>query len=211
MLKKLRIPMLVAASIASASAAYGPAPAAPVSSHSAWVVGLGYGQMFGMKATDNSANGDTGNKFHKVNKPTFFEVSLFNCNNGFGALFMTTAKKKDILKSETKDGTFETYSATGEYSFTAYMLGFQKEIANNMTATLGAGLSDQKYTDTGVEAKADGEFAYRASLDYHMGLSGKTSVYARVGYLDQKDFEFVTGKKVSGTGFFAAAGVQMEL
>lgn len=202
--------MLVAASIASASAAYGPAPAAPVSSHSAWVVGLGYGQMFGMKATDNSAQSEQ--YFDKVNKPTFFEVSLFNSSNGFGALFMTTAKKKDIVESTTtKDGTYTSLSATGEYSFTAYMLGFQKAIANNMTATLGAGLSDQKYVDGGAEKKADGEFAYRASLDYHMGLSGKASVYARVGYLDQKDFEVVTGKKVSGTGFFAAAGVQMEL
>lgn len=206
--------MLVAASIASASAAYGPAPAAPVSSHSAWVVGLGYGQMFGMKATDNSVSTNDPH-FDKVNKPTFFEVSLFNSSNGFGALFMTTAKKKDIVDATSKEGTYTSFSATGtgEYSFTAYMLGFQKAIANNMTATLGAGLSDQKYVDVdnSINNKADGEFAYRASLDYHMGLSGKTSLYARAGYLGQKEFEFVTGKKVSGTGFFAAAGVQMEL
>ena len=191
--------MLVAASIASASAfaAYGPAPAASSSAASNWTLGFGYGQMFGMKKTANSGTD------HKVDKPTLFEVDLFN-SKGFGAVYMTSAKKKGVIA-----GTTPATTDPDLYSFDAYMLGYQKAFANNMTWRLALGLSDQKFNTT----KSGSEFAYAASAAYHMALSGKLSGFVEAGYLGQKEFVYNTNSSlsVSGSGFYAKVGAKMPL
>lgn len=199
---KLNMSMLVAASIASASAfaAYGPAPAASSSAASNWTLGFGYGQMFGMKKTSNGTSSPTD---HKVDKPTLFEVDLFN-SKGFGAVYMTSAKKKGVIIGTAT-------ATTTEYSFDAYMLGYQKAFANNMTWRLALGLSDQKHVDGATITKSGSEFAYAASAAYHMSLSGKLSGFVETGYIGLKDWAYDTTNKVSASGFYAKIGAKMPL
>lgn len=210
MFKKLNLSMLVAASVASASAfaAYGPAPAA-TSSASAWTLGLGYGQMFGMKKTTLAQASDFVSTSHssthaKVDKPTVFEVDLFNRNNGFGAIYMTSAKKKEVLGINAEG---VAAASPFKYSFDAYFLGYQKPFASNMNWRVGVGMSDQKIDDV----SAGSEFAWLASASYSMPLSDKVTGALEVGYLDQKEVVFNATDKVSGTGFYAKFVAKMDL
>ena len=194
MFKKLNL--LLAASLASASvfAAYGPAPAAPAASSSNWTIGVGYGQMFSMKKTT------TGQSTSSFDKPTLLEVDLFH-NNGFGAVYMTSAKKKGYI--------IGTGNPTGEYSFNGYFLGYQKGLAANMTGRVLVGLSDQKMHNTIY--KSSGKFAFGASGAYNMNLSGKLNGFAELGYLNQKKFQFDGTNYASGTGFYWKLGVKMPI
>lgn len=211
MFKKLNLSLLVAASVASASAfaAYGPAPTTTAASSSAWTLGLGYGQMFGMKKSDATTVGSvTSTVNSKVDKPTIFEVDLFNRNNGFGAIYMTSAKKKELLGIDTA-GTAAA-STTLKYSFDAYFLGYQKPFANNMNWRVGAGMSDQKIDDT----SRGSEFAWLAAASYSMPLSGKVTGALEAGYLNQKEVGIANdtdSSKVSGTGFYAKFVAKMDL
>jgi hypothetical protein len=210
MLKKFNL--LVAASIASASAfaAYGPAaPAAPAASSSNWTLGFGYGQMFGMKKTttaaDSTANPNrTASTDAKVKNPTLMEFDLFN-SNGFGAVYMTNAGKKGIV---TNGATAEV----GKYSFNAYFLGYHKGLAQNLCARVLLGLADQKYIDGSNTEKSDGEFAFAATGAYHMNLSGSLKGFAELGYLDLKKFNYTSvGNQVKVAGFFWKVGVKMPI
>lgn len=200
MLKKLNLTVLLAAGLASASAfaAYGPSASAPAASSSAWTLGLGYGQMFGMKKTT------TGNTIDaRVDKPTVFEVDLFN-SNGFGFVYMTSAKDKSILT-----GT-NTVVLNKEYKFNAYLLGYNRSIANNMSARVLVGISDQEADAT---YKKDGEFAYGASVAYHMPLSGKMCGGLELGYLGQKKFKYdaTNSPEVEASGFFAKVRMSTDI
>lgn len=208
MLKKFNL--LVAASIASASAfaAYGPAaPAAPAASSSSWTLGFGYGQMFGMKKTTTAADGNVSRTVStdaKVKNPTLMEFDLFN-SNGFGAVYMTNAGKKGIV-------TAGTPTETGKYSFNAYFLGYHKGLAQNLCARVLLGLADQKYIDGAAESKSDGEFAFAATGAYHMNLSGSLKGFAELGYLDLKKFNYTAaGNQVKVAGFFWKVGVKMPI
>lgn len=194
MFKKLNL--LLAASLASASvfAAYGPAPAAPAASSSNWTLGVGYGQMFSMKKTTTGTTVTA-----SVDKPTLLEVDLFH-NNGFGAVYMTSAKKKSVIANAA--------AVAGGYSFNGYFLGYQKGLAANMTGRVLVGLSDQKYNTT---FKSSGKFAFGASGAYNMNLSGKLNGFAELGYLNQKKFQYDTTNYVSGTGFYWKLGVKMPI
>lgn len=208
MFKKLNLSLLVAASVASASAfaAYGPAPTTTAASSSAWTLGLGYGQMFGMKKTDvsNLTGAASTDDKAKIDKPTIFEVDLFNRNNGFGAIYMTSAKKKAIL------GLDSTTATAYKYSFDAYFLGYQKPFSSNMNWRVGAGMSDQKIDDT----SRGSEFAWLAAASYSMPLSGKVTGALEAGYLNQKEVGIANdtdSSKVSGTGFYAKFVAKMDL
>ena len=195
-MKKL---IVLTALTSAAFAAYGPAPKAAVHA-SNWNLGVGYGQMFGMKKTllDN-------NVYAKLDKPSLIELDLFN-KNGFGMVYMMSANKKDIITSAPLDG---------EYSFKGYFMGYQRAISENMHWRLLAGMSDQKFVDgsSGDIYESGNEFAYSGSLDYHMHISDDTCGFVEAGYLGQKEFNYSSSatNKVSGSGFYLKLGAKIAL
>ena len=200
MFKKLNLVALVAATATTAFAAYGPsAPSAPAASNSSWTLGVGYGQMFGLKKTTNSTTEEA-----RADKPKLLEVDLFN-NSGLGLVYITSAEKSSIVNAASND----TVLSTDNYKFHGIFGGYQKSFANNMTGRVILGVSTQEID--GTTNKSENEFAYGVSGAYHMNLSGKMNGFMELGYLGQKEFEFASGKKVEGSGFYAKLGIKMPL
>jgi hypothetical protein len=202
MFKKLNLVALVAATATTAFAAYGPsAPSAPAASNSSWTLGVGYGQMFGLKKTTESASTEA-----RADKPKLLEVDLFN-NSGLGLVYITSAEKSTIVNAASSDA--ELGGTKDKYKFHGIFGGYQKSFANNMTGRVILGVSTQEID--GTAQKSENEFAYGVSGAYHMNLSGKMNGFMELGYLGQKEFEYVTNKKVEGSGFYAKLGIKMPL
>lgn len=192
-MKKL---IVLTALTSAAFAAYGPAPKAAVHA-SNWTLGVGYGQMFGMKKT--LVDNDT---YAKLDKPSLIELDLFN-KNGFGVVYMMSANKKDIITS---------VPLGGEYSFKGYFMGYQRAISKNLNWRLLAGMSDQEFVDSGSTLYESGnEFAYSGSLNYHTHISDDVCGFAEVGYLGQKLFYYSLSGQVVGSGFYAKIGAKMPI
>lgn len=206
MLKKI-VPALM---LINAFAAYGPAPV--VKKNNTWTLGIGYGQMFGMNdATYTSGNGGIGvtniaggvKSPIKIETPHIFEVDLFHCH-GYGAVFMSTAKKADLNDSAN--------NTLALYSFQAYMAGYQKQMAEDVFGRVVLGVSNQKLMQqNGADiVKSSGKLAYGASAAWHKELKEDIKGFAELGYLGQKKMSFNANTEIKTSGFYWKLGLKTD-
>lgn len=179
-----------------AFAAYGPAPTKTYTNKSNWMLGIGYGKMFSMKETDNG-------KKHKLDNPAILELDLFN-KNGFGAVYMTNAGTKGFLENGTL--------MPGDYSFNAYLMGYQRRVASDLSLRGLMGMSKQKFVAaTNPTTESENQFAYSVSLAKHFRMNNFCS-FVELGYLGQKEFGHPgTNDKIAGSGAYVKLGIKTAI
>lgn len=199
---KLHLKLITAAVLStvvssSVFAAYGPAPASYAHKPCPWSLSVGYGQMFDHDkgtyttvATPSSGDATTTKNTLKLDNVKLYEADLFHCS-GFGAVVMGSAENAKI----TNQGTTQSPASTkyGTYKFTAFMLGYKMNMANNVSVRVAVGQADQKYNlETAVgsvkEVKLNGKMAANLEAKYHFKMSKNMTAFVAGGYLNLEDY-----------------------